>query len=89
MASIVKCVVMTSTPLDADPWPLRLARVTVLPSQGAVAPAGSVQFSTTGGKAVTERIEVTFDSLADPVRCAGEMTYVTPRTIYSFTRTYE
>jgi hypothetical protein len=48
-----------------------------------------VKFSTTGGKAVAERIEVTFDRLADPVSCRGEMVYVIPRTTYSSTRRYE
>jgi peptidase M28-like protein len=48
-----------------------------------------VRFSTTGTKGVTERIEVTFDRLADPVHAAGEKIYLLPRTTYTSTHRYE
>lgn len=40
-----------------------------------------VSFSTSGHRTVNERIEVTFDGLADPVRVDGESLYIIPRTI--------
>jgi len=45
-----------------------------------------VSFTTAGGDSVRERIEVTFDRLAQPMRVEREMTYVIPRT--KFVQTY-
>jgi hypothetical protein len=48
-----------------------------------------VHFSTTGGTSVTERIDMTFDRLADPVGAGGDKIYVLPRTVYRSTKKYE
>jgi len=47
-----------------------------------------VSFSTVGHGGVTERIEVTFDGLADPVGVDGETIYILPRTTYVSSLTY-
>jgi hypothetical protein len=45
-----------------------------------------ISFTTAGGDSVRERIEVTFDRLAQPMTVEREMTYVIPRT--RFVQTY-
>jgi len=42
-----------------------------------------VKFSTIGNDSVKENIEVVFDKLAYPIKIAGKMTDVIPRTKYT------
>jgi hypothetical protein len=48
-----------------------------------------VEFQITGNDSVKEKIEVTFDKLADPMEFQRELTYVIPRTSYINTFIYK